>query len=310
MAAIGALLGGGVAYWLSQRRNYVENRLVPQSILDAPLLAEVPRLSRSSAPRAAKQTVEAGSSKLEDRALLPILNDPASAQAEAFRVLVGALTQRLDAARAQAASENPRGMTIAVCSSMIGEGKTVVAANTALAASRAGLRVALVDGDFGAQDSSRLLSRLPRGAVSVGLTEVVRDGTRLEDAIIPINAGAGGSVGLLGRGQRDVAAPDLFSSPAAGSVFAELADRYDLVLIDLPPLLQVAYATAAVQKADHALVLVRHKSPIGYLQELRYRLDVVGVQALGYVYTNAPLRRGGVPLSGPSGDVLGHGSHR
>jgi Mrp family chromosome partitioning ATPase/capsular polysaccharide biosynthesis protein len=293
MAAIGALLGAGAAYWLSQRRGYVENRLIPDSILEAPLLAEVPRLSTGGDPDST------------DAALLPILNEPASAQAEAFRVLVGVLTQRLETARAQ--GDNNRGMTIAVCSSMVGEGKTVVAANTALAASRAGLSVVLVDADFGAQDASRLLSDAPRRGSSVGLTEVVRDGTRLNDAISTIDAGADSFVGLLGRGQGAMAAPDLFGSQIANRVFAQLADMYDLVIIDLPPLLQVAYATAVVQKADQALVVVRHRSPVANLHDLRYRLDVIGVKALGYVYTDAPLRQSVVPQPGPSGDVLGHG---
>jgi Mrp family chromosome partitioning ATPase len=268
--------------------------LAPQSILEAPLLAEVPRLP------------DGGDSDVEDVASLPILNNPASVQAEAFRILATALAQRLEEARAQ--DDHYRGMTIAVCSSIIGEGTTVVATNTALAASRAGLSVILVDGDVGAQDASRLLSKLPREEVSVGLTEVVLNGNRLNDAISEIDAGAESIVALLRGGQGDVAAPDLFSSQRAGHVLAHLADQYDLVIIDLPPLLQVAHTTAAIQQADQALVVVRHDSPVDNLHELRFRLDVIGVKALGYVYTNAPLRHGVVPSSGPSGDMLRQGN--
>jgi Mrp family chromosome partitioning ATPase/uncharacterized protein involved in exopolysaccharide biosynthesis len=304
MAALGGLIGAGFAYWLSQRRRYVETRLAPQSILEAPLLAEVPQLSSKGSRRSA----ERDGLGLEDAALLPIINDPASAQAEAFRVLVGALTQRLEATRAHDPSDSPRGMTIAVCSSDIGEGKTVVATNTALAASRAGLKVALVDGDFGSQDASRLLATSPRDLGAPGLTDVVRGETRLDDAITQVDAGGGGFVGLIGKGRRDVVAPDLFNSSATGSVLAELADQHDLILLDLPPLLHVAYAAAAVRRADQALVVVRHRSPIDSLHELHYRLDVIGVQALGYVYTNAPTRRGRLASRGASGDVLGQGN--
>ena len=84
-----------------------------------------------------------------------------------------------------------------------------------------------------------------------------------------------------------------------------------LVIVDVPPLLQVAYATAAVQKANQALVVVCHNSPVENLRELRYRLDIIGVKALGYVYTNSPPRRSrsAVPPSSPAFDLLGHGNH-
>lgn len=307
MSAIGALFGAGIAYWLSQRRRYFEDRLAPQSILEAPLLAEVPRLSRTPG-RARKQIADAAGSAAA--ALLPVVNDPASPQAEAFRVLVGVLTQRLEA-RAKAPSTKGRaaqqGMIIAVCSSMIGEGTTAVAANTALAAGRTGLRIALVDGDFGAQDAARLISAVPHPR-PVGLTEVVRDGIRLQDAIVEIDAGPSGVVGLLGRGRSSVAAPEVLGSQAAGRVFTQLADSYDIVIVDLPPLLQVAYATSVVQRADHALVVIRHGSLADNLRELRYRLNVIGVEALGYVYTDVPMRRRLRRSARPSGDVLGTAS--
>lgn len=302
MLALGALIGAGVAYWLSQRgRNFFENRLAPSTILEAPLLAEIPRLSKTSA------TIT------DDTALLPILHDPGSPQAEAYRVLVGGLVQRLH--ETQDESSSKRGLTLAVCSSTLGEGPTVVAVNTALAASQAGLDVALIDGDFGTQDASNLLAGNRSGSESIGLTELVQSQANLGDAVIEIKTRTEGfrtegSIGLVGRGQGDAAAPEVFGSRETSSLLSQLEEEYDLVIVDLPPVLQVAYATAAVQKANQALVVVCHNSPVDNLGELRYRLDVVGVKALGYVYTNAPSRRsrGFVPRNSPSFDVLGHGS--
>ena len=152
-----------------------------------------------------------------------------------------------------------------------------------------------------------MLTTAPSETRAPGLTDVVRGGTRLEDAITPIDAGAGAYLGLISKGLSEVVAPDLFNSSATGSVLAELADMYDLILLDLPPLLHVAYAAAAVRRTDQTLVVVRHKSAMDNLRELHYRLDVIGAQAIGYVYTNAPIRRGMVASSGASGDVLGQG---
>ena len=313
MAAIGALFGAGVAYWLAQRRrDYVVNRLTPHDILEVPLLAEVPRLSRGKDLSNADEIVAEGRVSLEEASMLPILYDPASTQAESFRILVGSLTKRLDTMAAE--SGKRRGMTIAVSSATIGEGPTIVAVNTALAASLAGLNVAVVDGDFGAQDASRLLTRIQGEATTdgdsghLGLTDVAQSGASLNDVIVEIDTNSDGFVALIGRGRGTMTAPDFFSSRTARRVLSQLERQFDLVILDLPPLLQVAYATAAVQKADHALAVVCHASPVTNLDELRYRLDVIGVSPIGYVYTNAPLRRSVVPRRGPSFDVLGHGS--
>ena len=314
MAAVGALIGAGFAYWLFQRRRDLEDRLAPQAVLGVPLLAELPQLSDRHATLGSRQGVAGVRRSVSDAAMLPVLNAPTSPQAEAFRLLVGALNRRLEVARIEGVADGApvaaRGMVVAVCSSVIGEGKTAVATNTAIAATQAGLRVVLVDADFGAQDATRLVSQLPPAEGPIGLTEVVQDGLLLDDAVVGIDVGGGLEFGLLRRGYGDIAAPDLFGSQTAGRVLDELAQQNDLVIVDLPPLLHVAYATAAIQKADHALVVVRHGSAIDDLRELRYRLEVIGVEALGYVYTEAPRRRGTVRPIGPSGDVLGNASTR
>lgn len=323
LSAIGALIGVGVAYVLGQRRQTLENRLAPQEILDAPLLGEVPSLQGGGGILGAAQWFNRlRQTDVPSRGRLPVIEQPASVHAEAFRVLVGALTQRLTATRAAASastgSVSTRGMIVGMCSAGLKEGKTVVAANVALAAAKAGLRVVLVDGDFGAQDASQLIASklsseqmtagLTERTMTVGLTEVVHEGIPLDDAIAKIRVGATGSFALLGRGGADVTAPDVFASPATATVFQELADSYDLVILDLPPLLQVAYATAALQNTDRALVVVRHRSQKSDLQELRYRLDLVGSTTVGYVYTNAPTRREAALLDTPTGDVLGRAS--
>lgn len=151
--------------------------------------------------------------------------------------------------------------------------------NTAVATTRAGLRVVLVDADFGAQDATRIVSQLPR-----------RRGFKF---------------GLLRRGDSDVSATDFLGSQATGRLLDELMQQNDPVIVDPLPLLQVAYATAAIQKAGRALVVGPHGSAIDNLREMRCRLEVIGVEALGYPYTEAPIRRGTVRPSGPSGDVLG-----
>jgi len=296
MSALGALIGAAVAYWLGQRlRDYFENRLAPSSILEAPLLAEIPSIAPAT------------STGTDEPSLLPILDDPESAQAEAFRVLVGGLVQRLD--EKQNAGGATQGLTLAVCSSTLGEGSTVVAVNTAIAASQAGLGVALIDGDLGTQSASSLLAGFSPDSEPPGLTDLIQSQDKnQQESIVEIKARTAGSIYVVGRGQGDMTATEVFGSRRTSRVLSDLENEYDLVIVDVPPLLQVAYATAAVQKANQALVVLRHKSSVENLQELRYRLDVIGVKALGYVYTDSPPRRNrdAVAGGGRAFDVLGH----
>ena len=87
-----------------------------------------------------------------------------------------------------------------------------------------------------------------------------------------------------------MAASDFFLSPEAAKLFSSAAASYDLVLIDTPPLLRVAYATAIARLADRVMVVVSHNSDMAAASELGRRLDVIGTPLIGYVYNMAPLR--------------------
>jgi Mrp family chromosome partitioning ATPase len=88
-----------------------------------------------------------------------------------------------------------------------------------------------------------------------------------------------------------VEAASFYQSVLTREFFAHLPMLYDLVLIDCPPLLQVAYASTLAAYAEAAVVLVEHDSPMKQLAAVADRLDLVGTPTLGYIYTRAPLRR-------------------
>lgn len=322
LGAVGALLGAGLAYYLTQQHQTVESRMQPRPILGVPLLADIPSLTTSwifTTPFQRKRLRQAGKSAGTLAQLLPVIDDPGSDRAEPFRLIAGALAWRLGKERVAspsgAASQSPtlliraggapsrgaangggaplnRGLIIAVCASQVDEGQTAVAANTAIAAGRAGLKVILVDGDPVTQDATRLMQPITRKLSQNGLTDVMYHDVALRDAITPLQAGPGSSVHLLKRGNAGEPDVDLFGTPAATRVLEELALLYDLVIIDLPPLLDTPYTGSALRQADRALVVVRHRSRLDDLLELKHRLDVLGVESVGYVYTDSPLRIG------------------
>ena len=272
---LGILAGAGLAYIRAQRKRTFRERSEPELVLNAPLLAEVPVFAEEGI-----------------KSSMPIQTNRVSVAAEAFRFAAAAIEIQGTEAR-----------SLIAVSSALGDGKTTIVANTGIAAAQQGARVLLVDADFGDQSLSRLL--LDGMEPDRGLTEMVEMGLEPKDVIRVIPLADGVSLRLIGRGRLPVTAPDVFRSAGAQNFFARAREQFDLVLIDAPPLLQVAYASSIARYAGAALVVVPHETEIGDVENLSARLAFIGIPIAGYIYNYAPLRPEMVAstrsLSNPSG---------
>ena len=275
---LGLLAGVGVAYLLSSRRRIFHDRKEPEAILGAPLLADIPDFAEEG---------------LKTR--LPVRESPRSAAAEAFRFATASLELKL-------ASQQAKSMI--VISATLGMGKSTLLANLALAAAREGNRVLLVDADFGNQDLTALLTGSASTATE-GLTDVISIGLPFTQAIRSIDVGADGVLSLLSRGRQPVVAADLLRSPKVKQLFDTVREEFDLVLVDAPPLLQVAYASTLAAYVDGALVIVGHGESAAMIEETRNRLSLIGATVFGYVYNRSPLRREMTVSEGSMTDILG-----
>lgn len=166
--------------------------------------------------------------------------DPHSQRAEAFRSLRTNL-QFIDVA-------NPP-KSIVVTSSLPGEGKSTTTANLALSLAETGLKVVVIEGDL---RRPRLLDYLGFEG-SVGLTDVLVGRVEVDDVLQPF-----GRTGLrlLGAGPIPPNPSELLGSANMEQLVADLAERFDYVLIDAPPLLPVTDAAVLSTIVDGALVVV------------------------------------------------------
>lgn len=283
----GVLLGSAIALPLSKGRRRFGSRAEPERALGIPLLADIPNF-------------------LDERLSgnLPVVETPASASAESFRFVSAAL-----ALQRNRVFDNQRGAgftTVVFASAGIATGKTTAVANTAFAAALGGNSVLVIDADFSSQELTEMLvgSVAPR----LGLADVIRGSASLTEAAVSVNMEGAGSVDLLSRGASDVAASDLLSLPAASSLFQSLSQHYDLVLIDGPPVLTVAYSTTLVRLADRVLVVLAHGQDLHSAQDLRGQMDMIGTPILGYIYNFAPLRAEMTAAVGSVGDARRGGS--
>jgi Mrp family chromosome partitioning ATPase len=73
-------------------------------------------------------------------------------------------------------------------------------------------------------------------------------------------------------------------------VFAEVAERYDAVVLDVPPLLNVSYAGQVLREVDGAVIVGAAGTAVNHLTELRDRLALLDVRVIGFIYNRGPLR--------------------
>ncbi|GEN81292.1 polysaccharide biosynthesis tyrosine autokinase [Actinotalea fermentans] len=208
---------------------------------------------------------------------LVVQTDPHSPRAEAFRRLRTNL-QFLDVAERLSA--------IVVTSSLPTEGKSTVAVNLAITLSDAGSRVVIVDADLRRPSVAEYMG--VEG--SVGLTTVLIGKASIEDVVQPWGTG---NLHVLPSGQVPPNPSEMVGSAAMAWLINELTKRYDLVIIDTPPLLPVTDAAILARLVDGALVVTganrlhRHE-----LADAMGSLEAVGARVLGVVVNHLARKHG------------------
>jgi len=224
-AVLGAIIGFLAASVVLVLAAALDTRVRSESSLKA--ITELPVLG----------AIEQTSSSVDPRPV--VIRQPNGSAAEAFRHVRSGL-------RFASASHQTR--TLAITSSRPGEGKTRTAANLALVLAETGRRVLLIDADL----------RKPKVADAfgiigaVGLTTVLVDAIPLRSAVQPWPRSA---LEILPSGAVPPNPAELLASERMKELIQEVAEAYDLVVIDTAPVLVVADATVIAQQVDSVLIV-------------------------------------------------------
>ena len=139
--------------------------------------------------------------------------------------------------------------TLAVTSTNPGEGKTMVASSLAVSLAAAGKRVLLIDADMRRPQQHRVFDTVR----SPGLANVLAGQVKASDALVrTVTPG----LFVLPAGAGVERASDLLDSERLKQIISEFGDRFDLVILDSPPVLAVADASIIGNAVSAVLFVV------------------------------------------------------
>lgn len=184
--------------------------------------------------------------------------------------------------------------TLTITSSLLAEGKTIIASNLAVVFAQSGYRTLLIDAGIHRSFLHNIfgISRSP------GLTELLCGMSDLDRVVQSIEAIIFGKFGLqnarttpgletlflLTAGMKTEYPSKLFDRLIFSEILLEARDRYDLILIDGPPVLSVSYASAIASAADAAILTFQPgRTSKEVLTRSKKRLTEEGARVAGII---------------------------
>lgn len=251
-AVVGLIFGIGIAFFLEYIDTSVKSLEDVERYLQVPVLAVIPK----------------------DVGLLH-KQSGMSPDAEAYRIL----RTNIEFNR-----KNPEDNSITVVSGGAGEGKSTTLVNLAYVCAQGGYTTLMVDADL----------RRPRLHTffdinnSVGLTNYLTTELMLEDVILqtPVD-----NLYFMPSGILPADAAGILNSRRMSELIQDVKQRFDLVLVDSPPILGVSDASVLASEVDLTMIVVQHrKLPRNMLLRVKQAVENVGGNVIGVVLNNVDVR--------------------
>ena len=251
-AVVGLIFGVGIAFFLEYLDTSVKSLEDVERYLQVPVLAVIPK----------------------DVGILH-KQSGMSPDAEAYRIL----RTNIEFNR-----KNPEDNAITVVSGGAGEGKSTTLVNLAYICAQGGYTTLMIDADL----------RRPRLHTffdinnSVGLTNYLTTELLLEDVILqtPVD-----NLYFMPSGILPTDAAGILNSRRMSELIQDVKQRFDLVLVDSPPILGVSDASVLASEVDLTMIVVQHrKLPRNMLLRVKQAVENVGGNVIGVVLNNVDVR--------------------
>ena len=223
------------------------------SVLHVPGLALIPQISSDAGTGWKSRTRAAATRYLpsilprpgvlhnDSGSELVMVNDVRSSTAESYRKLMTNL---------MFSASRPGLKIVVITSASAGEGKTTASANLAVAFAQQGRRVVLVDADLRRARIHKVFGL----SLEPGLTDILVGNATLERGT---RASGVAGLNILPAGTLPPNPLEFLGGERMHDLLGTLRDRYDVVLIDTPPVLVTADAALMGMQADGVVMVVR-----------------------------------------------------
>lgn len=263
VVAMSFLIGAGLAFFLEYMDRTVRKPEDVENELRLPLLGFVPSMPASSrdGTRHGKVTI----------------THPSSGPAESYRKV---------RAKLFVYKQESHTKVFTVTSTTAGEGKTTLSSNLAIAFAQSGANVLLIDADM----RHPKIQSIYDIEWTPGLGEYLA-GMHSWESVIRESEVEGLSIIPCGRGGNRSA--ELLESPRMRELVQSVRDKYDVVVIDTPPVLGVADSTVLCNISDATIFVIQaSKNSKWLVKRARMELDAAGAQVVGAVLNRVRSQRG------------------
>ena len=277
---LGCLGGGAVAAFREFRDRGFRIASQVREELGLEFLAYLPQVSpppgKGARGRRSGRKGEALVLHATDPVLDYVLNEPLSRYAEAMRAMK---------ISSSVAFGTKRPLLIGFVSAFPNEGKTTTAKNFASLAASQGERVLLIDADLRNPNLTRALA--PRA--TEGLVEIL-GGRRNPTELMFVEERSGLSFLPGATHKRVPQTGEVLGSERMGRLIESLGERFDTIILDLPPLGAVIDALAVSQFVDgYFLVVEWGKTPRSVVRDMLVSLPAVAEKTIGVVLSKVTL---------------------
>ncbi len=171
----------------------------------------------------------------------------------------------------------------AVVSANAGEGKTTTLSNLAYVCAQSGYSTLMIDADL----RRPRLASYSEISSEVGLSNFLSSDMELKDVIFKTNEP---NLYILPSGPKTLDPAGLLASYRMDRLLQEASRRFDIVLVDSPPMLGVSDASLIVSKVDATLIVLQpRKMPIKALQRSKMLIEAAGSKIMGLILNNVDI---------------------
>jgi len=250
---VGLGAGVGLAYFIEYLDTSIKTADDLERILGLPVLGLI--------PQGVRPLIEEG---------------PDSEHAESYRVL------RTNMAFSEGGSQHG---AFCVLSSGAGEGKSTTCFNLAYVSAQQGEKVLLIDADLRRPVQHSILGVSNR----FGLSNVLLRDVPVEEAI---KATAVPNLHFLPSGRLPRTSLGVLDPKRIAELITSLKTKYDVVLIDTPPLVGISDSSIIAKEVDGAILVVQYrKYPRDMLLKSKKIMETLGVKTVGAVLNNINIMR-------------------